>query len=85
MRTPVPAPGWGRFPSKLSLREGEDLRRRRFRTMEPAGDRRRSPLPCRQAGSDVVSSWGCGAVMVGRMWHAGAVVVLGVAGLPLIV
>jgi len=43
------------------------------------------PLPRRLAGSDVVPDWGFGAVKVGRMWHAGAVVVLGVAGLPLIV
>ncbi len=72
------------LPQELSLREGEDLRRRRFRTTEPAGDRRRSPLPRRLAGSDGVSGWGVGAVMVERMWRVGAVVVLGTAGLLLI-
>ena len=47
-----PRPLLGSLPSKLSLREGEDLRRRRFRD-DGAG--RRPPLPCRQAGSDVVT------------------------------
>ena len=77
--TLVPAPSRGRSPKNYPCGKATIYAVAVFgrRNWPATGGGRRYPADRPDRG--------CGAVMVGRMWHAGAVVVLGVAGLPLIV